>query len=530
MNDADLCLSIDLGTGGPKIGLVTFEGDVVAHEIHHVPTVFTRDGGAEQDAELWWTLITDATKRLLQRPDVQARRIKAVAVTGQYASTVPVDVNGTPTGPCLTWMDTRGVTYSRKAVGGRVQGYNPRKALHFIRKSAGAPSTSGGDPIGQILYLMAEQPDVVARTRWFMEPVDYLTMRFTGVASATHASRLAMWMTDTRNLSLYDYDAALLDAVGLSSERLPPLIPFGQVIANVTTQVAAELGLSPDTAVITGIPDLHAAALGSGATELFATHLALSTTSWISCPFAKKKTDVLHSIATVPGLTNDSYLIINNQETGAKALEWFRDVLAGPATSMSYANLTDLAGSSPPGANDVIFTPWLAGERSPVDDKRARAGFTNLAVTSSTADLVRAVLEGVAANSAWLFSYVEKFAGTTLTPVRLLGGGAQSSLWCQIYADTLGREVEQVRDPLVAQLRGVALLAATSLGRVALRDVANLTTPGRVFSPDPGTADLYQQRRDLLPSLYARDKSWRRSATTSTTQSLSRETSAEGPA
>ena len=221
MTEDDLCLSIDLGTGGPKIGLVTLDGEVLAHEVHHVPTVFRSDGAAIQDAELWWSLVREATKRLLHGEGVVASRVRAVAVTGQYASTVPVDANGLPTGPCLTWLDTRGATHSRRAVGGPVQGYNPRKALRFIRKSAGAPSTSGRDPVGQILYLVAEEPDLVARTRWFMEPVDYLTMRFTGVASATHASRLALWMTDTRRLSHYDYDPALLATIGLSGDRLP---------------------------------------------------------------------------------------------------------------------------------------------------------------------------------------------------------------------------------------------------------------------------------------------------------------------
>ncbi len=505
----ELCLCIDLGTGGPKIGLVTLDGAVLAREVHHVPTVFSSDGGAVQDAELWWTIITAATKRLLALPRVDASRVKAVAVTGQYASTVPVDANGIPTGPCLTWLDTRGVPLSRKAVGGRVQGYNPRKALHFIRKSAGAPSTSSGDPVSQILYLLSTEPDTVARTRWFMEPVDYLTMRFTGVASATHASRLALWMTDTRNLSHFEYDAPLLASIGLSSDRLPPLISFGEIIATVSDQVANELGLAHDTVVVTGVPDLHAAAFGSGATEPFATHLALSTTSWISCPFPRKKTDVRHSIATVPGLTNDSYLVINNQETGARALEWLQGILAGQGSALSFSDLTAMADTSPPGANGVIFTPWLTGERSPVDDKSARAGFTDLAVTSTPADLVRAVLEGVAANSAWLFGHVERFAGQRLTPIRLLGGGAQSNLWCQIYANTLDRDIEQVHDPLVAQLRGAALLASVSLGLIKLDEVAAHVTPGLMFSPSPGDVDAYRTRRDELPSLYARDKSWR---------------------
>jgi xylulokinase len=510
MTERELCLSVDLGTGGPKVALVTFDGEIVAHEIHQVPTVFSDDGGAVQDAELWWSIICEATTRLLAHPEVTSNQVKAVCVTGQYASTVPVDENGLPTGPCLTWLDTRGVRLNREAVGGPVQGYSPAKALRFIRKSAGAPSLNGGDPVGHILYLMSEEPEIVARTRWFMEPVDYLTMRFSGVASATHASHMALWMTDNRTLARYDYDAELLASVGLTRDRLPPLVPIGSVIGNVSKEVATQLGLSRDTQVVTGLPDLHAAAVGSGGTALYATHLALSTTSWISCPVPKKKTDIAHSIAAVPGLTNDTYLVINNQETGAKALEWLQGALAGTGEAMSFPVMTALAATSPPGANGVIFTPWLTGERSPVDDKRARAGFTNLSMTSCTADLIRAVMEGVAANSNWLFRYVEKFTGTMLSPVRLVGGGAQSDLWCQIYADTLGREVEQVRDPMVAQIRGMALFSSVSLGRRTWSDLAALHVPGRIFRPDPRTAASYLARKNELASLYHRDRRWRR--------------------
>jgi xylulokinase len=278
----------------------------------------------------------------------------------------------------------------------------------------------------------------------------------------------------------------------------------------VTRDVAEQLGLSSDTVVITGIPDLHAAAIGSGATGMYEAHVALSTTSWISCPVPRKKTDVIHSIAAVPGLTNDSYLIIDNQETGAKSLEWFRAVLAGSGHSMNYEDLTALAATSPPGANGALFTPWLAGERSPVGNKHLRGGFTNLSLTTTTADLIRAVLEGVAANSAWLLTYVEKFAGRALTPLRLLGGGAQSGEWCQIYADSLGRDVEQVPQPMVAQLRGAALLAAVTMGHHRLNDVARLRPPGRTFTPDRDVAALYQIRRKQFPSLYTRDKKWSR--------------------
>ncbi len=509
MND-DLCLSIDLGTGGPKIGLVTLDGDVLGYELHTVTTTITSDGGATQDAAQWWTLITESTRRLMDRPDVTKSRVKAVAVTGQYASTVPVDANGVPTGPCLMWFDTRGREFSRRAIGGPVEGYSPRKILPFIRKSGGGPSPSGADPTGQILYLMNREPEIFAATTWLMEPVDYLTMRFTRVATATHASRLAGWLTDNRHLTTFHYDDQLLKIVGIERRRLPPLQPIGSVVGTVAPDVAESLGLSSDTIVVTGVPDLHAAAIGAGATDLYETHVALSTTSWISCPVPKKKTDALHSIAAIPGLTNDSYLIIDNQETGAKSLEWLRDLLAGSGTPMDYAAMTALAATSAPGANGVRFTPWLAGERSPIGNMHLRGGFTNLSLSTSTADLIRAVLEGVAANSAWLLGYVEKFAGRELTPLRLLGGGAQSAEWCQIYADTLGREVEQVPEPMVAQLRGAALLAAITMGRHRLHDVAALRPRGRTFGPNNEFTALYRERRAQFPSLYTRDKKWSR--------------------
>ncbi len=508
MSDDELALCVDLGTGGPKVALVTLDGEVIAHEVHHVETHYGTDGEATQDANEWWTMIVASSQRLLAATGAAAR-VRAVAITGQYASTVPVDDEGRPTGPCLTWLDTRGGRYSRPAIGGAFQGYNARKALQFVRRTGGGPSPTGADPVGQILYLLHEERDAVSRTRWFMEPVDYLTMRFCGVASATHASRFALWMTDNRHLDRYEYDGHLASLVGIDTKYLPPLLPFGSVIGNVTPSVATDLGVGLDTAVVTGVPDFHAAALGAGATRLYDTHLALSTTSWISCPLPKKKTDIAHSIAAVPGLSDGSYLMINSQDTGAKSLEWLQGVLAAEGPVMGFTEMTALAATSPPGSRGVLFTPWLAGERSPVGNKRLRAGFTNLSLTTSTADLVRAVMEGVAANSAWLFRYVEKFTGQRLSPVRLLGGGAQSALWCQIYADTLDRDVEQIPQPLLAQVRGVALLASVALGRRRVEDVV-VHSPGVVFHPSPEVAQVYRQLAQQLPTLYARDRRWSR--------------------
>ncbi|HEY5105132.1 MAG TPA: FGGY-family carbohydrate kinase, partial [Acidimicrobiales bacterium] len=126
-----------------------------------------------------------------------------------------------------------------------------------------------------------------------------------------------------------------------------------------------------------------------------------------------------------------------------------------------------------------------------------------------TADLVRAVMEGVATNSAWLLKFVEKFAGKELSPLRLLGGGAQSELWCQMYADVLGRDVVQVDQPLLAQMRGAALLASVAL-KVRRLDEVGAKASGVIYRPSSSVADLYQARVEQFPSLYARDKNWSR--------------------
>lgn len=509
MAEAPLCLAVDLGTGGPKVGLVTLRGEVLDSQVHSVATLRGDDGSATQDAAEWWNLIVASTRALLARHPEAPARVRAVAVTGQFASTVPVDAQGEPTGPCLTWLDGRGGRYVRERIGGPFVGYSARKVASFIRRSAGAPSPGGADPVGHMLFMLEEQAELVERSAYFMEPVDYLTMRFTGIASATHASRCAAWLTDVRDLDHLDYDAKLLGLVGIPREMLPPLLPFGSVVGPLSPTVANSLGLAEDVAVVTGIPDLHAAALASG-TGLGDLHLALSSTSWISCPTAEKKTDVNHSIATVPGLGDGSYLVINNQETGAKALEWLQGVLAANGQKLSFEELTALAATSRPGANGVVFTPWLNGERSPVENRFLRASFSNLSMTTTSADLVRAVLEGVAANSRWLLTYVERFAaGASSEAIRLLGGGASSTLWCQVVADTLGRPVEQLPGPLTAQLGGAALGAAVALGELTLADVGVSRPKGQVFEPSVD-AKATQERAELLPGIYRRDRRWKR--------------------
>ena len=500
-------LAVDLGTGGPKVGLVSTRGQIVWWEHHPVTTTYGDQGSATQDPEEWWQLIVAATRRGLAVSSVTGDQVVAVGVTGQWASTVPVDASGRPVGPCLLWTDTQGAEHSRRAVGGPVQGYDPRKLATWVRRSGGVPSPTGADPVGHMLHLRHDRPEIAARARWYLEPVDHLTMRFTGVPAASHMSMTAAWLTDNRRLDVLEYDPRLVALSGVEPDKLPPLVPSGSVVGPVQPSVAAELGISPTARVVTGMPDLHAVTVGSGMVLEGETHASIGTSAWMSCPLPRKKTDVFRQTATVPGpgdLAGSAYLMGNSQDSAGRCLQWFRDSIAAGAggSPVSYDDITALAATSPPGSRGVLFTPWLTGERSPVDDRSARAGFHNVSMGTTQADLSRAVLEGVAFNLRWLLEAAEHFTGSRLDPLRLVGGGAQSELWCQIVADICDRVVHRVADPLLCGLRGVGIAAGLTLEDVALEEVRSLVPVDGEHRPDPATRATYDRMFAEFPRLY----------------------------
>jgi xylulokinase len=508
-------LAVDLGTGGPKIGLVSLTGTVAWSDHVVLATRMLVGGGSVQDAEEWWRVIADASRRAMASGAVRREQVVAVSCTGQWASTVPVSEDGRPVGNCVMWMDSRGGPHTRRAVGGPVSGYAPLALWRWVRHSGGAPSTSGADPIGHMLYLEHDEPAVAQRARWYMEPVDYLSMRFTGIAAASHASMTAAWLTDNRKPARLAYDPVLVRLAGVPADKLPPLVPTGSVVGEVRTEIADELGLPGGVLVVTGTPDLHTAAVGSGAVLDYRAHLVISTTSWISCPVPMKKTDAVHQIASVPGLSPGRYLVADNHDTGGLCLQWLRDNVLGPTDGLfdtrqcptpSFDAMTTLATSAPAGSGDVVFTPWLAGERSPVDDRKARGGFHNLSLATTRAHLVRAVLEGVAFNSRWLHDAVERFVKRRLDPLRVIGGGATSDLWCQIHADVMRRTIERVAEPLHANLRGAAMFAALALGEVGLEEVDGLVAVDSRFEPDASAAATYDRLFDEFPKLYSSQK------------------------
>ncbi|MFX0115645.1 MAG: FGGY-family carbohydrate kinase, partial [Candidatus Hodarchaeota archaeon] len=172
----------------------------------------------------------------------------------------------------------------------------------------------------------------------------------------------------------------------------------------------------------------------------------------------------------------------------------------------AYQVFDEWAAKSPAGSNRIIFTPWLYGERTPIEDHTVRGGFHNLSLTARKEHIVRAVFEGVAFNSRWILQYVERFIGRQMNPLNIIGGGAQSDIWCQIYADILNRTIRQVEDPIQANARGAAFIASVALGFITFNDIPNYIQFTKEFQPNPKHRKIYDELFGEFLGIYKSNK------------------------
>jgi xylulokinase len=511
-----LILAVDHGTSGMKVALISVTGRVLAWESEPVRLIITPDGGAEQDPNEWWAAFLSAAGRLVKREPDAGRRVVAVCCSTQGEGTIPVDRAGNALGNAILWMDMRGARHLRQQLGGliNINGADVFKVLRFVQRTGGMPSMTGKDPAAHMLFIRDTQPELYARAYKFLNVLDYLNLRLTGEFVASFDSIVTSWVTDNRDPNALRYDDGLISALGLERAKLPEIVPCTKVIGTLRPEVASALGLSPDVKVVAGAIDNTAAAIGAGAVADFVPHLYIGTSSWMAAHVPFKKTDILSSMASIPCAVPGRYLLTALQATAGGNLTFLRDnVIYHKDELLQEADVPDIfkvldqiAARVPVGANGVIYTPWIWGERAPVDDKTVRAGLYNLSLNNNREDIIRAFLEGIAFNTRWLLAPVEKFLGRKVPAIHIVGGGAQSDVWCQVFADVLNVEIKQVADPIYANARGAAWIAAVGLGEISFADVPELVAFKRSYPPQTQNRAIYDERFAAFVEIYKQMK------------------------
>ena len=507
-------LAVDLGTSGCKTALVSLDGTVLSWRFRAVQTHLLDGAGAEQVPADWWQAFLDSAREVLATSNVPPSRVVAICCSTQGEGTIPVDRTGAVLMNAITWMDMRGADSLHKQVRGLINlaGYDIVRLMRWVKLCGGAPSLSGKDPAAHMLFIRDRYPDIYQRTYKFLNVLDFFNLRLTGRFVSTYDSILTSWVTDNRDASRVRYHPGLLRDSGIEADKFPELVPCTEIIGTLLPDVATALGLSPATQVVAGAIDNTASAIGAGTLANGDAHLYIGTSSWIGAHVAHKKTDMASQIASIPCAVPSRYLMVAMQTSAGNNLSFLKEkVLYNQDALLHKEQLPDvykifdrIAADVPAGSQGLIYMPWLFGERCPVDDRTLRAGLFNLSLNHSRETIIRAFFEGVALNTRWMMKPVQQFLGTRLDHLTLMGGGATSRVWCQIFSDVLGIPVRQLAEPMQANAVGAAYIGFVGLGMIDYETAAAQTRYQHVYQPDRSSHDVYNDVFGTFTELHHR--------------------------
>lgn len=508
----------DMGTSADKAILVTVTGKIIDSAKKHYPLYHPKPNYAEQDPLDWWDAVCETTKSVIEKTSADPKDIVGMTFSTQTQNVVALNKEGNPVRNAISWLDGRSADIIREKFWKkpRVMGYNIFRLPKFLIKTGGAPGTTGKDQIGKILWMKYNEPELFAKTKKFIDAKDFIIYKLTGSMVTSVDIAVIWWFLDTRK-NKNVWDEKLCKYAEITPDQLSEVKPSAAIAGYVTKEASAKTGLLEGTPIINGAGDLASAALGSAAIDEGELHISLGTSGWVAGHFTKRKIDLAHYTGCIGSAYPDKYYLgMAHQETAGICLEWLKNKILYHEEILKeewhranlYEIMDELAVKAGPGANGLMFTPWMFGERCPLDDDHVRAGLYNVSLDHSREHLVRAVFEGIAFNTRWAMETLENLY-SKVEQLNIIGGGAKSDIWCQIFADILNRKINRVSDPQQAGARGIALLASMTLGYIqSFDDIKKHIIIDKTFYPDPTRRDLYDKLFVNFKKIYKNNKRW----------------------
>ena len=476
-------LGIDFGTGGCKVTAISETGALQGEASTEYVTEFAHPGWSEQKPADWYAAMCTSLKKLRDN-GLDFRKIRSVAFDGSTHNAVLLDENMTPIRKTIMWTDQRSTeecAFLKQECG-----------KHIFETAYQMPAPTWTLP--QMMWLKKHEPEALKKTKHVLFVKDYVRYLVTGHAATDYIEAQGTLFYD---MAKQNWSDELVKLSGLDCNALPELIKPADAVGKVTAKAAAETGLSEGTTVVCGTSDSAAEDYGAGAVEPGDCIVKLATAGNVNVMTAEP-----HPFATtltyshvVPGM----WYTVSATNAAALCQRWFRDTFcqgekaeAEKRGVNSFSLMNELAEQSVPGANGIMFHPYLQGERSPYWDPKLRASFTGVSISSSKGDFIRALLEGVAYSLRDCFGTIEEMK-LPVSRLFLIGGGARSRLWSEIVCNVFDLPL-QVPTPGDASF-GTALIAATRAGafgncKEAVRKCLHID---REIKPDPELAAFYRE-------------------------------------
>lgn len=495
-------LAVDVGTTGARAMLFDLQGNPHGMAYQEYRSHFLSPTTIDHDPRTWMDAVDTVIPAVLQQTATPGEAVKAIAVTSQRATIMPVDGQGRPLAPAILWQDKRTMAQCREieeAVGD--DEIYARTGLRI-------------DPyfsLPKLMWFRDQRPDVFREARCFLTVHDLIVNYLTGefVTDWTQASRTMLFRVNE-----FRWDGELAERFGIDIARLPRPLPPGSVAGTLTREAAGRLGLPAGTPVVLAGGDQQSAALGLGVTRPGYAKVTTGTGSFVvaatASPYRDPQKRVVCSASAVAG----AWILEAGIFTSGSVYRWMRDELSAAEKSAAdtlgldpYDLLNLEAAQSAPGAGGLILLPHFAGSAAPYWNPRARGVIFGLTLGHERSDVVRAVLEGIAMEVSKNLRIITDLMAdqTELTEIRVSGGAVRSDLFNQIQADVYGRRVVPGKMEQASAL-GAAILAATAVGAYpdvhAAAEAMSALEPGRAREPDRDRHALYQEIVALNDAVY----------------------------
>ena len=450
-------IGVDIGTTGTKSVLFTPDGQAIRKALVEYPLHSPTPAAAVQDpAQIFQAVLSTVQQVTTQSEPAQ---VMGLSFSSAMHSLIAVSADGSLLTPSITWADNRAARWAETL----------QAAGQEIYRRTGTP-IHPMSPLVKLIWLRHEHPEIFQAAARFISIKEYVLHRLLGQYWVDYSLASG---TGLFNLTQLAWDSGALELAQITADQLSLPVPTTQILSGMAEDLARQMGLLPDTPVVIGASDGVLSNLGLGAVSPGQVAVTLGTSGAVRAVVERPITDPQSGLFCY-ALTEKHWVVGGAVNNGGILLRWLRDQFWEAETLAArrlgqdpYDQLMQLAATAAPGANGLLFHPYLLGERAPLWDANARGSFFGLTLRHGKADLLRAGLEGVLFNMQLVLQALQDFTGET-RQIQATGGFARSAFWRQMMADIFNQPVT------IPEQYESSCLGAAVLGLYALRQIDSL--------------------------------------------------------
>ncbi|MEK4345138.1 gluconokinase [Paenibacillus sp. FSL P4-0184] len=481
-------LGIDIGTTSTKAVLFSEKGEVIQQENMGYPLYTPDMSTAEQDPEEIFQAVLQAISNIMKHHS--HKKLSFVSFSSAMHSVIAMDENDLPLTPCITWADNRSEAWAHK-IKNELNG-------HEVYKRTGTP-IHPMSPLTKIAWIVNDLPEIASKVKIYIGIKEYIFKKFFDHYVVDHSLASAMGMM---NLKTLDWDKDALQIAGITPAQLSELVPTTKIFTNCDSDLAKQMGIDPQTAFVIGASDGVLSNLGVNAIKKGEIAVTIGTSGAIRTIIDKPQTDEKGRIFCY-ALTEKHWVIGGPVNNGGMVLRWIRDELASSEVETAkrlgidpYDVLTKIAERVRPGADGLLFHPYLAGERAPLWNPDVRGSFFGLTMSHKKEHMIRAALEGVIYNLYTVFLALTECMDGPVTRIQATGGFARSEVWRQMMSDIFDSEVT-VPESYESSCLGACILGLYATGKIESFEIVSEMI-GSTYKHTPNE-EATKEYRKLLP-------------------------------